>query len=636
MRPRGEIHLRALVGWASNRHNANIHNLPPRRSRDVWNRGVLVAALKWYNFDRSKNVGAMVGSARSVRKKRSENVLAALMLAGGPEIESFALPGGAPLIEAGETSNMLYLLRAGRLAAIQRQSGVAPRLLGLIWPGEGIGEISLLADIPHTASVIALRDCEILAMSRAAFHDIARRNAEVMFEMIRTLILRDQSGTDFARGPSTFGFAAIDQDVDARSFSEKLARRVRAFGSSVVVLDAASQTEPTEWFSRLEQEHDFVFYVSEHGQAKWEANCARQSDRLFRLAQVNHSPPEQPLQSPPLAADLKHADLILLHVQGDVRRDTVQWRQSVPAERVLHVCDGDDADLARVARLLTGRSTGLVLSGGGARGYAHIGALRALREHGIPFDFLGGTSMGAVIAAGVALGWNGEELETRVRAAFVDTNPLNDFALPMVALMKGLKVRERLAEHFGDWDICDVRLPFFCMSSDLTHGAPVLHDRGSLVEALRASIALPGILPPVQVGDSVLVDGGVMCNLPAEAMRGIHAGPIVAVDVSIDSGLFPRDIAVPKSLMKWAYSGEWRKGPPIVSLLLRSATVTAHRDLVAARKAADVLIVPKLDGVEIRNWKAFEPAVAAGYAAANEALATLEAPVTELRVARGP
>jgi NTE family protein len=322
-----------------------------------------------------------------------------------------------------------------------------------------------------------------------------------------------------------------------------------------------------------------------------------------------------------------------LHVQGDVRRDTARWRQSVPAERVLHVCDDDEADLARVARLLTGRSTGLVLSGGGARGYAHIGALRALREHGIPFDFLGGTSMGAVIAAGVALGWNGEELETRVRAAFVDTNPLNDFALPMVALMKGLKVRERLAEHFGDWDICDVRLPFFCMSSDLTRGLPVLHDRGSLVEALRASIALPGILPPVQVGDSVLVDGGVMCNLPAEMMRGIHAGPIVAVDVSIDSGLFPRDIAVPKSLMKWAYSGEWRKGPPIVSLLLRSATVTAHRDLVAARKAADVLIVPKLDGVEIRNWKAFEPAVAAGYAAAQEALATLKTPVTELRVA---
>jgi len=575
----------------------------------------------------------MVGSARSVRKKRSESVLAALMLAGGPEIESFALPGGAPLIEAGETSNMLYLLRAGRLAAIQRQSGAAPRLLGLIWPGEGIGEISLLADIPHTATVIALRDCEILAMSRAAFHDIARRNPEVMFEMIRTLILRGQSGTDFARGPSTFGFAAIDQDVDARAFSEKLARQVRAFGSSVVVLDAASQTEPTEWFSRLEQEHDYVFYVSEHGQAKWEANCARQSDRLFRLAHGNHRPPEHALQPPPLSPDLKHADLILLHAQGDVRRDTVHWRRSVRAERVLHVCDGDEADLARVARLLTGRSTGLVLSGGGARGYAHIGALRALREHGIPFDFLGGTSMGAVIAAGVALGWNGEELETRVRAAFVDTNPLNDFALPMVALMKGLKVRERLAEHFGDWDICDVRLPFFCMSSDLTRGLPVLHDRGSLVEALRASIALPGILPPVQVGDSVLVDGGVMCNLPAEMMRGIHAGPIVAVDVSIDSGLFPRDIAVPKSLMKWAYSGEWRKGPPIVSLLLRSATVTAHRDLVAARKAADVLIVPKLDGVEIRNWKAFEPAVAAGYAAAQEALATLKTPVTELRVA---
>jgi NTE family protein len=565
----------------------------------------------------------------------TDGALAALMLAGGADVESFALPGGAPLIEAGETSGMVYMLRTGRLAAIQRQAGSPPRLLGIIWPGEGIGEISFLADIPHTATVVALRDCEILAMSHASFRAIALQNPDVMFEMVRKLILREQSRTNFARGPSTFGFGAIGEDVDVRAFAEALARHLRAFDASVAIVDAASQSQPTEWFSGLEQEHDFVFYVSEHGEESWAANCARQSDQLFRLARGHRPPPDSPLHLPPLSPGLKHADLILLYEAGAVPCHTPAWRNAVPVERVLHVCRDDDRDLARLARLLTGRSTGLVLSGGGARGYAHIGALRALREHGIPLDFLGGTSMGAVIAAGVALGWNGEELESRVRNAFVDTSPLNDFALPMLALMKGLKVEERLAEHFGDRDISDMKVPFFCMSSDLSRGTPVLHDRGSLTHALRASIALPGILPPVQTHNSVLVDGGVMCNLPAETMRAIHAGPIVAVDVSIDNGLYPNDIAVPKSLLRWAWSGEWRKGPPIVSLLLRSATVTANRDLVAARQAADVLIVPKLDGVEIRNWKAFEPAVSEGYLAANEALAKLDIPVTELRVSRG-
>ena len=203
----------------------------------------------------------------------------------------------------------------------------------------------------------------------------------------------------------------------------------------------------------------------------------------------------------------------------------------------------------------------------------------------------------------------------------------------MLALTRGLKVEERLSTHFGEVDISDLRLPFFCMSSDLTHGAPVLHDRGPLVQALRASIALPGILPPVCAGNTVLVDGGVLRNLPADMMRAMHAGPIVAVDVSIDAGISPKDLVLPRSLLRWVLSGEWRKGPPIVSLLLRSATVTAERDLIAARQTADVLILPKLESVEIRNWKALGPATAAGYTAAKEALEKLAVPVTELRLA---
>jgi len=308
------------------------------------------------------------------------------------------------------------------------------------------------------------------------------------------------------------------------------------------------------------------------------------------------------------------------------------WREALSAERMHHVCQGDCVDLDRLARLLTGRSTALVLSGGGARGYAHIGAIRALREHGVPLDYVGGTSMGAVIAAGVACGWNDEEMEARVRNAFVDSNPLGDIGLPMLALAKGFEVEKRLAAHFGDCDISDLWSPFFAVSSDLTRRTPVVHDRGSLVQALRASIALPGILPPVAVGSTVLVDGGVMRNLPADMMRAVHAGPIVAVDVSIDAGLSPRDLVVPPSLLRWFLSGEWRKGPPIVSLLLRSATVTAERDLLAARQTADVLILPRLESVEIRNWKAFEPAASAGYAAAREALEKLKVPVTELRL----
>src|SRR5437868_7147185 len=156
--------------------------------------------------------GGMTESRRRGGTNGTEGALAAFMIAGGVGVESFALPGGASLLEAGETSGMLYMLRTGRLAAIERKAGAPPRLLNLIWPGEGIGEISLLADIPHTASVIALRDSEVLAMSRASFLAVAEKEPLVMLELVRTLIRR-QLQPSVARGPTTFGFAA-DQGID--------------------------------------------------------------------------------------------------------------------------------------------------------------------------------------------------------------------------------------------------------------------------------------------------------------------------------------------------------------------------------------------------------------------------------------
>src|SRR5258705_9216373 len=134
------------------------------------------------------------------------------------------------------------------------------------------------------------------------------------------------------------------------------------------------------------------------------------------------------------------------------------------ATRLFQIRRDSVPDLQRIARVLTGQSVGLVLSGGGARAYAHVGAIRALRERNIPIDFVGGVSMGAVIAAGLAMGWDDVELDRRIREAFVDTSPLSDIALPLLALTHGLKANERLAHHFGDIQIATLWLPFFSLS----------------------------------------------------------------------------------------------------------------------------------------------------------------------------
>jgi NTE family protein len=272
-----------------------------------------------------------------------------------------------------------------------------------------------------------------------------------------------------------------------------------------------------------------------------------------------------------------------------------------------------------------------VLSGGAARAYAHIGAIRALRESGTPIDFVGGVSMGAVIGAGVAMGWDDAELDQRIRQAFVANNPVNDIALPLVAITRGEKVRQRLQQHFLDRTICDLWLPFFCISTNLTTGLQQIHRQGLLRDVLRASLSVPGVLPPVTVGDDVLVDGAILNNFPADIMRTLNTGPIVGIDVAQDRSIEATDVRGWPSLLRWLISGAWRDGAPIVSILMRAATVTAYRQAAAAHEMTDLLIQPKLDAIEIRDWKAYEPAVAEGYRAALAALALVEGSVSNLR-----
>jgi NTE family protein len=325
-------------------------------------------------------------------------------------------------------------------------------------------------------------------------------------------------------------------------------------------------------------------------------------------------------------------DLILVQpAKRDRPRGSELWIEAVRPARNFQIRRDDAADVGRIARVLTSQSVGLVLSGGGARAYAHVGAVRALRERGVPIDFVGGASMGAIVAAGVAMGWDDSELERRIREAFVNTSPLDDIALPLLAMTHGIKVSERLAHHFGDTEISDLWLPFFCVSSNLTTGAYHLHRRGRLRDALRASVALPGVMPPATDGQDVLVDGAVMKNFPADIMRASHLGPIIGIDVTRGRSITAADVARPDSVWRWIRSGQWRKGPPIVSLLIRAATVSSGRDLAAAREATDVLVTPDVAGVEIRDWSAFEPAAQAGYEAMIAALDRLSKPVMELR-----
>ncbi|MGE5501235.1 MAG: patatin-like phospholipase family protein, partial [Ignavibacteriales bacterium] len=410
----------------------------------------------------------------------------------------FALPGGSTLYSAGEPSDELYYLHAGRLGVFRKHEGQEQQFLGVIRPGEPVGEMAILAGTPHSATVVALRDSEILALPRAELFRDADRH--VLTELARLVVLRTQSSSrpEHVGAPSVFGFIAADAGPPIRPLVGQIAAEVEKLGYAVTVAGGDAVNASTEWFSNLEATHDFILYSAEHDEEAWKQLVGRQVDRMFRVGHGSRTPPRrfssyamEPLQTQQLV------DLILIQ-RDPTPTGSAAWIDATASARLFHVKENDADDLARMARVLTGQSVGLVLSGGGARAYAHIGAIRALKEHGVPVDFIGGASMGAMIGAGLALGWDDAEMDRRMHEAFVDSSPIADIAIPpLLAMTGGRIVAQRLEEHFGDVQIEDLPLPFFCVSSNLTTGAYHLHRRGSLCRALRASIALPGVLPPM-------------------------------------------------------------------------------------------------------------------------------------------
>jgi len=548
----------------------------------------------------------------------------------------FSLPGGQTLYAAGDPSDQLYFLRAGRLGVFRRELGNEPQFLGVIRPGEPAGEMALVAGSPHSADVVALRDSEIFALPRQAFFDACDADASVMTELAKLMILRTrQAATKGTVGePSVFGFVPVGAAGVIRPLVERLAREIARLDYSVTCIGAEAQSAPTEWFSDVERTHDFVLYLAEASDIGWRNVVSRQVDRLFRVGRGDRKPPK-PASIPAVASPLEAqqlVDLILVHpAETKAPSGSDAWLDATNPARIFHMRRDHTPDYQRIARVLTGQSVGLVLSGGGARAYAHVGAIRALRERGVPIDFVGGVSMGAVIGAGVAMGWDDAEMDRRIREAFVDTSPLSDIALPILAMTHGWQVNLRLEHHFGETQIADLWLPFFCLSSNLTTGAYHMHRQGLLRRALRASISLPGILPPATEDNNVLVDGAVMKNFPADVMRASQLGPIVGIDVTSGRSITADDVARPVSIWRWVLSGKWLRGPPIVSILMRSATVSTSRDVAAAREATDVLVLPDVTKVEIRDFSAFDPAVAEGYRATMAALLKLDRPVQILR-----
>jgi NTE family protein len=543
----------------------------------------------------------------------------------------FGLPGGTRLKREGENDAALFLVVTGCLGVFVEDRVNGRRLVAHVPAGETVGEMSLLTGDEHAAELVALRDTELLRISAEGFETLVGRYPRVMFNVMRALVRRMHDSTVETRQsarPKTFAIVPLQEGLQDEPVARKLAAALAEMGSKAAVLDAGSAEQSAEWFAAFEAAHDVVLYCGDAPDTAWTHLCVRQADRILLMARADRPLPARPMRAKESICGLP--ELLLLHPGADTARmPDFSALHGGLFESHHHLRQGREDDVRRLARFIAGRAVGLVLGGGGARGFAHIGIVKALSEAHVPFDSLGGVSMGAILAAGLAAEWSVDELTERMREAFVTDNPISDFTLPLIAIVRGKKVANLLRRNFGTMRIETLPKQFFCISSDLTSGHIHQHRMGYVWRALRASIALPGILPPVTHHGHMLVDGGVMNNLPVDVMRGRRIGPLIASDVTGEVDMSVHDSRFGERSV-WSLLRQRMRGTPsIVTILMRSGTVGSEAQRRLVRDEADFLYEPLLPDLEPLDWRAFDRAVAEGYDHARAMIEKHGVPLTD-------
>lgn len=542
------------------------------------------------------------------------------------EIEWFSLPGGATLYESGQPADGLYAVVNGALGIYLTRTNGGVQYAGQVCGGEVVGELEVISDQPRTATVIALRDSEVARLSNRSFELLLEKNPQSMRQIARIMALRldalQRTGRRARALPKTFAIVPNGGAADGAEFGAQLVDCLRSLGRAELVLYERAHEQTSHWFHRLERANDFVVYVTDVRPSNWTKLCLRQADSVLLLARMGEDVRSWSALSgsQEQAQSSQATEIVLLHHGAGPPTRCGDWLDMRTCRR--HHIVREQADVERIARLISGRGVGLVLSGGGARGFAHIGVLRALKEANMPVDAIGGASIGAIVGAGWAAGWDYPEMVERIRRAFVQSNPLNDYTLPIVSLVSGRKVSRLLQQAFGEVDIEDLRLPFYCVSSNLTSNEVSVHRRGLLWYWLRASAAIPGVLPPVCRGQQVYVDGATMNSLPVDVMQDVMTGTIVGVDVGNDQGFSSAtdsmDVPAAWNAPAWLRGRGSRMS--IMKILLRAGMVNSTVTSVGQRQQTDLLLQPPLASIDLLDWRAFDRVVQIGYQHAIESI----------------
>jgi NTE family protein len=575
-----------------------------------------------------------------------------------PLLQWVEIGGGEILFSQKDIGDSLYFVISGRLQAQITTEDGTHKVIGEIMRGETVGEMAIFTGEPRSATIVAIRDSVLVKLSKEVFEKVIIDYPAVSMNVTKLIINRLQNSQGQrkpVKKPVNICLLALHNTLSLTDFSQDLYQKLSTKGSvylaSSSAVDAAhdcvsfAQTNKndseayhqlSQWLDNQESKHEYMLYVTDDENTEWTKRCIRQADEILLIADAT-----QPFLLTPQEEGFKTTTnntgapqtLILIHPANTVSpRQTREWLHLRPRVKShYHLRKDSPQDMKRLARILSATAIGFVVAGGGAKGFAHIGVLRALEEFDIPIDFVGGTSVGAMVAAAVSFGEPSDTVQ-RIMKKGALFNPTKDYNwLPFISLIRGNRIKQMIEDTIEAFvgvpqtDIEDTWRTLFVVSSNYTQAREEVHTRGSMTKYLLASTAIPGVFPPVIDGDDLLVDGGTFNNFPADVMSRANVGKVIGVDLARDQNyqLNLEEIPSPKKLLQDRFRPKKQRKyrlPSLTSLLLNATLLYSAARRNEAISFSDLYFNPDVSRFGIVSWAAFDTIVEKGYEHAKEVL----------------
>lgn len=532
------------------------------------------------------------------------------------------IAGGEALVRQGDDADALYFVESGRFRVVINKK----RIVAHIETGEAVGELAFFAGGKRTADVVATRDSTVREVSRQAFDEIAMRYPELNVAMLklvseRLAVATARTSSISSNIPRVIAMLPAGTSKLPDGFLARLANAFEAVVSSdtpVIPIDratseAADAREYQLWLAEQEAKGAYVL-IDGSGSDDWAEMVCRNADALVMVARPGQTEPE------PNAMEVSamrwiaepQRTLLLLRTSADkLISKSGEWIDPRSPKLHHHVALDNEADFTKVARFLTGRAVGVVLAGGGALGCAHLGVIKALRQANIPIDFIGGASAGAAMGGAIARGMTVDETLDQMEAMFIHAKAMRRLTLPIYSLLDPTVFDSELRTRYGTRDIADQPINFFGVSTNLSTNGLHIHRRGPLWECVRASGSLPTILPPfIDKDGNILVDGGVLDNVPVKVMHGLKAGPNIVVSLGDPHEIWRTDVQYDDIRGRWSLLRDVllrRKRetefPSIVEIMSRSMVVASRMASKEMLGDQDILVNPPIiPDMQILDW----------------------------------